>query len=80
MIELIVTCFLVVTFVPPTNWTVIEVFAPFPFGMISNRNYCNGPCPEPIPYIKLARTMKIGETIEPPGGCQLQAKETEKKP
>lgn len=74
MIELIVTCILSGTFIPPAGWTVVEVYTPNSNSM--NLFYCNnGPCPVVQPNIKLTRTMQSGEIIEPPSGCQLQAKE-----
>jgi len=87
MIELLVTCILSGVFIPPLGWTVVEAFVkpPYSTGMTLNMLACfdrQGSfirCPDPEPYVKLMRTMKIGEIVETPKGCTIQAVQKEDK-
>lgn len=81
MLELIVTCVLSGVFTPPSGWTVVEAFVkpPYSMGLTLNLVGCADgrgnftACPDLEPYIKLRRTMKVGETVESPMGCKLEA-------
>ena len=76
MIELLVTCYLLVNqeWIPPKGWTVTKVFTGgWNFALSVTPSSC-GPdgCAIPKPYVVLKRTINNGERLSLPEGCQVE--------
>ena len=77
MIELLVTCYLLVNqeWIPPKGWTVTKVFTGGWDFVLSVTPTACGPngCPTPKPYVILTRRMNNGDRLSLPDGCQVEA-------
>ena len=77
MIELLVTCLIAAgtTFTVPEGWTAERI------GAQGMRSVCDGTrClsvmvyPIETTYVTLRRTVKPGESVKPPAGCEIEAR------
>ena len=78
MLTLLATCYLTgqLLFTVPDGWKVTEVYSggQRPFRDTLTILYCPPDCEEQRQkaYVKLARQMRVGDTVETPTGCTLR--------